>query len=143
MHTIHHLFHINSPIVKVFLALTDVDKLKQWYTTDVKGSSKLNETLSMTFGQATFDVKIIEREESKRLVWECIDSSMPFVGQITSFSLDTNDEKTRVRVSISGFEALDDMYANLNFSWAKYLESLRQFCQNGTSEAFGSKGYRS
>ena len=83
MHTIHHLFHINSPIVKVFLALTDVDKLKQWYTTDVKGSSKLNETLSMTFGQATFDVKIIEREESKRLVWECIDSSMPFIGPVS------------------------------------------------------------
>ena len=54
-----------------------------------------------------------------------------------------NDKKTRVRFSQDGFEFLDDFYANMNFSSSKYLESLRQFCQKGSSEAFGSKGYRS
>ena len=29
------------------------------------------------------------------------------------------------------------------FSWAKYLESLRQYCQNGVGEGFGTKYYRS
>jgi hypothetical protein len=38
---------------------------------------------------------------------------------------------------------MDDSYANMNFSSGKYLESLRQFCQTGIGEAFGSDRYRS
>ena len=55
------------------------------------------------------------------------------------YELDENDGKTRVRYSYNGFSEMDDSYANMNFSSAKYLESLRQFCQKGVGEAFGSK----
>ena len=74
---------------------------------------------------------------------ECVDTSLPVIGQRISYELDQNEEKTRVRFSQDGFNELDDFYANMNFSASKYLESLRQYCQNGSSEAFGSKGYRS
>ena len=38
---------------------------------------------------------------------------------------------------------MDDSYSNMNYSSAKYLESLRQYCQTGNGEAFGSPSYRS
>ena len=53
--------------------------------------------------------------------------------------MDENNGKTRVRYSYEGFEEMDDAYANMNYSSGKYLESLRQFCQTGTGEAFGSR----
>ncbi len=33
-------------------------------------------------------------------------------------------------------------YTSCNFSWGRYMESLRQFCQTGNGEAVGSEGYR-
>jgi hypothetical protein len=59
------------------------------------------------------------------------------------YDLDENDGKTRVRYAYEGFLDLDDAFANMNYSSAKYLESLRQFCQKGVGEAFGSENYRS
>ena len=142
-HTIQHLLHINSPIDKVFTALTSIEELKLWYTTEVQGSSKLNEIIEFKFGGIDFHTKVIELVANEKIVMECVATSLPLVGQKVTYELDQNDEKTRVRFSQDGFDELDDFYANMNFSASKYLESLRQFCQNGTSEAFGSKGYRS
>ena len=142
-HTIHHLLHINSPIDKVFTALTSIEELKLWYTTEVQGSSKLNEIIEFKFGGVDFHTEVIELVANEKIVMECVATSLPLVGQKVTYELDQNDEKTRVRFSQDGFDELDDFYANMNFSASKYLESLRQFCQNGTSEAFGSKGYRS
>ena len=142
-HTIHHLLHINSPIDKVFTALTSIEELKLWYTTEVQGSSKLNEIIEFKFGGVDFHTKVIELVTNEKIVMECVATSLPLVGQKVTYELDQNDEKTRVRFSQDGFDELDDFYANMNFSASKYLESLRQFCQNGNSEAFGSKGYRS
>jgi uncharacterized protein YndB with AHSA1/START domain len=142
-HTIHHLLHINAPIDKVFTALSSIEELKLWYTTEVQGSSKLNEIIEFKFGGVDFHTKVIELVTNEKIVMECVATSLPLVGQKVTYELDQNDEKTRVRFSQDGFDELDDFYANMNFSASKYLESLRQFCQNGTSEAFGSKGYRS
>ena len=50
--------------------------------------------------------------------------------------------KQSIRYSYEGFEEMDDAYANMNYSSGKYLESLRQFCQTGIGEAFGSGTYR-
>ena len=47
------------------------------------------------------------------------------------YDLDENDGKTRVRYTYEGFSDIDDAFANMNYSSAKYLESLRQFFQTG------------
>ena len=142
-HTIHHLLHINSPKEKVFNALTSIEKLKLWYTTEVQGIFNLNEIIEFKFGSVDFHTKIIDLVVNEKIVMECVATSLPLIGQKITYELDQNDEKTRVRFSQDGFEFLDDFYANMNFSASKYLESLRQFCQKGSSEAFGSIGYRS
>ena len=59
------------------------------------------------------------------------------------YDLDENDGKTRVRYTYEGFSEMNDSYSNMNYSSGKYLESLRQFCQTGIGEAYGSSNYRS
>ena len=138
-----HLFHINAPVDRVFKAITVIDEMKSWYTTEISGKSEINQLINFKFGTIDFIVKVTELEVNKKIGWECVETTLPFVGHIYTFELDENDGKTRIRLTEHGFEEQDDMYANMNFSWGKYLESLRQFCQIGLSEAFGSPGYRS
>jgi len=124
---IKHLFHINSPVEEVFNAINDIDSLRAWYTTKVEGGNYLSDRILLT---------------NQRIQWTCIEKDSPFEHHVFTFELDSNEEKTRVRFSHKGFITQDDTYANLNYSWGKYLESLRQFCQTGKGEAFGSNKYR-
>ncbi len=138
-----HLFHINASVDKVFKALTNVNEMRNWYTTEISGESSIDQLINFKFGTIEFIVKVTALEVNKKIVWECVDTTMPFVGHTYTFDLDESDAKTRILLTVLGFEEQNDMYANMNFSWGKYLESLRQYCQKGLSEAFGSSGYRS
>jgi uncharacterized protein YndB with AHSA1/START domain len=138
------LLHINSPKEEVFKALTLSNELSKWYTTIVKGVFVLNEIITfefVNFAQFKFKVIAITINESVHL--EIVESEFDNIGHIMKYDLDENDGKTRVRYTYEGFEEMDDSYANMNYSSAKYLESLRQYCQTGNGEAFGSSSYRS
>jgi len=136
--------HINSPKEKVFKALTNSNELSKWYTTVVKGEFKLNEIISFEFVNfAEFKFKVIALTQNESVHLKVVESTFDnFLGHIMKYDLDENNGKTRVRFTHDGFEEMDDFYANMNYSSAKYLESLRQYCQTGKGEAFGSSSYR-
>ena len=141
---IKHLFHISKPLKQVFEALSLPEHLSKWYTTIVVGKFELNEVVTFEFKNlASFKFKIINLVPDKSIHFEIIESEWGNIGHIMKYDLDENDGKTRVRYTYEGFKDIDDSFANMNYSSAKYLESLRQFCQKGIGEAFGSKNYRS
>ena len=146
MESIKHLFHINSTPENIFEAIINKDQLKKWYTNTVKGESKLNSIMTFKFGDVGYSVKVIEIIENKLIKWVCVDADEVFkevVDHETVFSLEQLNDKTKIRFSQYGFLEQNDLYAGINYSWGKYLESLRQFVQIGTGEGFGSENYRS
>ena len=137
------LMHINSTKEKVFKALTESNELSEWYTTVVNGKFKLNQIISFEFVNfAKFKFKVIAIVQNESVYLEIVESEFDNVGHMMKYDLDENDGKTRVRYTYQGFDEMDDSYANMNYSSAKYLESLRQYCQTGKGEAFGSSSYR-
>jgi len=141
---IKHLLHINNSIRDVFIALSNKEKMKEWYTTGVEGVFEKDEIITFEFvNLATFKFKIIFLVENQSIHLECVESEWDNVGHIIKYDLDENDGKTRVRYTYEGFSEMNDSYSNMNYSSGKYLESLRQFCQTGIGEAYGSSNYRS
>ncbi len=138
------LMHINSPKEMVFKALTETNELSKWYTTIVKGDFKLGKIITFEFVNfAEFKFKVISLTQNESVYLEIVESKFDNVGHVMKYELDENDGKTRVRYTYEGFSEMDDSYSNMNYSSAKYLESLRQYCQTGKGEAFGSSNYRS
>ena len=136
--------HINSPKNEVFQAITETDKLSKWYTTIVKGVFKLDEIITFEFVNfAEFKFRVVSFTKDESVHLEIIESAFDNIGHTMKYELDENDGKTRVLYTYEGFGVMDDSYANMNYSSAKYLESLRQYCQTGKGEAFGSPSYRS
>ena len=140
MHIIEHLLHINAPLNKVYEAIKEVENIKQWYTTDVVDNS--DKTKTFKWGDM-FLIANCNEIKNEKITWEFIESSMPIESLNMTYELSENEGKTRVRFAYGNFAEKSDFYANQNFSSAKYLESLRQFCQTGKGEAFGSDSYRS
>ena len=139
-HSIEHLLHINAPVNEVYEAINKVENLRQWYTTNVEENP--DKTKTFKWGEMFLLTKCSEIENEK-ITWEFIDSSMPIKSLYMSYELSENEGKTRIRFTYGDFDEKSDFFANQNFSSAKYLESLRQFCQTGKGEAFGSDSYRS
>ena len=140
MHQIEHLLHINAPLNKVYEAIKDVENIRQWYTTNIVDN--LDNTKTFKWGEMFLIAKCNEIVNEK-ITWEFLESSMPIESLNMTYELSENEGKTRVRFTYGNFSEKSDFYANQNFSSAKYLESLRQFCQTGKGEAFGSVSYRS
>ncbi len=142
-YSIKHLFHIGSTKQDVFKALSTIEGLSSRWTIQTEGTTVLGGSIQFDFG--TFKgpkMKIIEFVPNEKIVWECMGSEHGWEGHTFIFSLDENDNKTRVRFSHNGWEEQNDFYAGCSFSWGRYLESLRQLCQTGEGNAFGSKNYK-
>jgi uncharacterized protein YndB with AHSA1/START domain len=143
MASIKHLFHINASKEKVFEALTTIKGLSNWWTVKTSGDCKLGAVIQFRFGDmGAPDMKVKEIKANESVIWECVGGPEDWIGHTFSFYLDTAGNKTRVQFEQSGWEETDDFYASCNFSWGRYMESLRQLCQTGKGEAFESVGYR-
>ncbi len=142
-YSIKHLFHIAAPRTKVSDAISSVDGANHWWTTGVSGSSAQDGVLAFTFGgHGVMKAKVEKNVPGELLVWKVLEGPDDWAGTTLTFALDENDGKTRVRFEHAGWAANGDHFAASSFSWARYLESLRQLCQTGKSEGFGSANYR-
>jgi uncharacterized protein YndB with AHSA1/START domain len=143
MYAIKHLFHINAKKADVYKALATLAGLRQWWTKDVTGNEHMGGLLQFNFGTHVGpQMQVAELVHDEKVSWECTASEFGWKGHMFTFTLDENDGKTRVRFSHMGWQAQDDNYAACCFSWGRYMESLRQLCQTGKGEGFGSEGYR-
>ncbi len=143
MTSIKNLFHINAPVEKVYRAITTVEGLSNWWTTQTSGDANLNGTLQFRFGDfGGPDMKVKEMKPNASVTWECVGGPEDWIGTTLHFNLDENEGKTRVRFEHAGWKEANDFYASCSFSWGRYMESLRQYCQAGKGEAFGSEGYK-
>ncbi len=136
MATIKHLFHIAAPQQEVFKAIATVEGLKSWWTTNVTGTSEPGQTLAFRFNTHGPDLKVLGLDENQSVEWECVAGSPEWMGTMVSLRLDQNEGKTRVRFEHNGWKETNDHYAAINFSWSRYMESLRQYLQTGTGTPF-------
>lgn len=142
MAAIKHLLHINAPRKTIFDALSTLKGLRNWWTKDTNGDTKENGIIQFRFGEYGPDMKVKTLKPGEIVKWECTGGSEDWIGTTIQFKLDEHDGKTRVRFTHSGWENDGDFYAACSFTWGRYLESLRRYCQTGKGEAFGSKFYK-
>lgn len=142
-HSIKHLFHIDANIEKVYEAITTIEGHRNWWTVQTEGDASLGGTIEFRFADhGGPDMKVTKMESNTLVEWECTRSDHGWSGHMLRFELDRNDEKTRVRFSHNNWEEHSDLYAECSFAWGRFMVSLRELCQTGTGQAFGSEGYK-
>jgi uncharacterized protein YndB with AHSA1/START domain len=141
-YSIKHLFHISAKRSAVYKALTTIEGLSSWWTRETTGNAEKGGVIKFRFAGQGPDMKVIDTKTDESITWECVASPHGWVGNVITIKLDDNEGKTRVRFSHDGWQQQDDFYAICSFSWGRYMESLRQLCQAGKGEGFGTPGYR-
>ena len=142
MSDIKHLLHIAAPREKVYEALTTIKGLSGWWTTQTTGECKPGGIIQFRFGTVGNDMKVITLKKNEWVLWECMAGPDDWIGTRLTFQLSDNAGKTLLRFEHAGWKNANDFFAGCTFTWGRYMESLRQLCQTGKGEAFGSEGYR-
>lgn len=142
-YSIKHLFHIDAKREVVFKALNTIECLSNWWTADTNGDSNPGGIIQFRFGAyGGPDMTVTESIINDRVQWLCVVGEQGWTNNRLTFVLDENEGKTCVRFSHDGWFDNSDFYASCCFSWGRYMESLRQYCQTGHGEAFGTGRYR-
>lgn len=140
MPSIDHMYHIDAPIETVYKAITSIQGLQDWWTTGAAGETEVGGQINFPFtDEAHCVMNIHGKENNKSLTWKCLEGPEDWIGTEIVFELTPVSGKIRVRFSHSGWKEQNDFFANCNFSWGKYLLSLRQLCETGKGSPFEDK----
>ena len=131
MADILHRVGITATPEKVYEALTTVEGLASWWTTDTSGDS--DGTLKFRFGEVGgFDMKILDLQPAKRVLWEVIDGPAEWVGTTVSFDLAQDGDWTIVLFAHAGWREPVEFMSHCSTKWATFLMSLKALVETGT-----------
>ena len=137
MHCIKHLIHFESDKSKVFDALSSINGLSRWWTSQTTGGENEGDHIDFRFGDRYFiQMKIIEVQPNEKVVWECTKGDPDWIGTVISFELSSNEEKVVLRFKHDKWPTHGDFFAHCNLSWAKYLLSLKLYLEKGKGSPF-------
>ena len=64
----------------VYRALTTLEGLSGWWTSDTHGESKVGGVLQFRFGNGGFDMKVLELQPQKRVLWQVVEGPEEWIG---------------------------------------------------------------
>jgi uncharacterized protein YndB with AHSA1/START domain len=145
MKTIHHVVDIDAGNDSVWSALTEADRMAQWWSTKVSTpKAAVGAKVAWTFaGDFNPVMEITTLEERRQLDWRFIGGHDYWKDNTFRFELvGLDDGRTRLRFwQEYAVELSDDDYGVYNFNWGYYLESLRLLCATGSGKPFEAATY--
>jgi uncharacterized protein YndB with AHSA1/START domain len=154
MPNIHHELTIGATAETVYEAITMRSGLAGWWTPGASAEEEANTIARFPFGDDYFkEMRVIELKPFELIRWNCIAGTDEWVGTTISFKIEAGDKASllksnpeisdqlrqqgnaeNVTVLIFKHENWKDhtpMYAECNYTWGRFLRSLKLFCEIG------------
>jgi uncharacterized protein YndB with AHSA1/START domain len=115
-----------------YKALATLQGLSRWWTDDTKGESKVGGVIHFRFGgNGGFDMKVLELEPGKRVVWQVVDGFPEWIGTKISFELKEDGDYTIVLFKHQGWKEPVESMHHCSTKWATFLMSLKSLVETG------------
>lgn len=138
MREIWHEILINASPESLYRALTDVDQLAHWWTTDTRGEPALGGHLEFWFNGFLGSVmKITELKSGELVRWQAIDRGLPdWTGTEIEFRIFVEKGQTTLHFHHSNWRPDSTLFPHCSLGWAIYLMSLKEFVETGKGRPF-------
>jgi uncharacterized protein YndB with AHSA1/START domain len=137
MPDILHKVAIKSSPAETYKALTAREHLAGWWTTDTQGTFNTGGVIEFRFGtRGRIDMKVIELDAGKRVVWQVVDGPDVWIGTKVSFELKPDGEYTIVLFKHQGWKEQSEFMHHCSTKWAMFLMSLKSLVETGTGAPF-------
>lgn len=132
--SIHHEVGIKTAPKNIYQALTNVDKLAKWWTSDTRGSgSKKGDILEFWFGEFCQKFEVMELMSGKRVRWKATQSESmdEWAGTEITFTLSPERKQCFVNFSHSGWHKENGLLPHCSTKWAVFMLSLKDYLEKG------------
>ena len=132
MTDIHHRIGVESPSTDgVYAALTTIDGLSRWWTTDTTGDPALGGKIEFRFLPGGFDMEVIELVPGELVRWRVVDGPPEWIGTHVQFDLRQDGDFTIVMFKHEGWAEPVEFMHHCSTRWGTYLMSLKQLIDTG------------
>lgn len=128
---LHKVGMKGASLDSVYKALATIEGLSGWWTSDTRGERKVGGVIQFRFGNGGFDMRVLELEPTKRVVWQVIDGPEEWVGTKISFDLKQNDGWAVVVFKHADWKEPVDFMYHCSTKWAVFLLSLKSLLETG------------
>ncbi len=125
MHDIVHRVGIAVPARQVYSALTTIDGLKHWWTTETTGDPGRNGIINFGF----CEMKVVESKPATSVRWKCITGPPDWLGTEVKFKLQRKEGQTFVLFSHAHWKKQTDFMHHCSTKWGVFLLSLRDWLE--------------
>jgi len=132
MADIRHNLVIKVAPEKVYDAITTQAGLESWWCKNTIAKPETGFVNVFTFGKDRAEMKVTQLIPNKKVAWQCLDATEEWIGTAVSFDLEDKGDKTLLRFSHANWKNVTDLFAACSYDWARFLASLKSFCETGT-----------
>ncbi|WP_280441302.1 SRPBCC family protein [Nocardia brasiliensis] len=130
-----HRVGIESPLDDVYTALTTIDGLANWWTTNTHGDENAGGVIRFRFGpegKEGFDMKVTDLQPAERVLWEVVGGPEEWMGTEVSFALKREGDYAIVLFRHQGWREPVEFMHHCSTKWALFLMSLKSYIETGT-----------
>ena len=131
MSDILHRVGIKSSVDETYKALATREGLAGWWTTNTQGESKVGDLLQFRFGAGGFDIKVLDLQPARRVLWEVIDGPNEWIGTRISWDLRQDGDSAIVLFKHEGWKEPVEFMHHCSTKWAIFLMSLKSLLETG------------
>ena len=136
---INHQVDIKASPEEIYKALTETEKLAQWWTTDTRGSgARTGDTLEFWFYGRCQKFNVKELKPGKRVAWKSPKGQGANEWEETevTFDLSTDEKQTFIQFRHSGWRESTDLQGHCSMRWAVFLLSLKDVLERGKGRPY-------
>lgn len=116
----------------VYAALTTLEGLSAWWTRDTSGAPSEGGVIHFKFGdKGFFDMKVLELDPGRRVLWQVVDGPAEWIGTKASFELKQEGEQTTVLFKHAGWKEPVEFMHHCSTKWATFLMSMKAYVETG------------
>jgi uncharacterized protein YndB with AHSA1/START domain len=131
---LHRIGVEGVPTETVYDALTTVEGLAGWWTTDTNGDAGVGDVLQFRFPPGGFDMEVVETRPPEQVVWRVVDGPAEWIGTTIDWRLRRDGDWTIVLFSHRGWNEPVEFMHHCSTKWATYLMSLKRLVETGQGE---------
>jgi uncharacterized protein YndB with AHSA1/START domain len=137
MPDILHRVGIKSSPKHAYKALTTIDGLAGWWTSTTRGDPEVGGEIHFQFGdRGFFDMKVLELDRERRVLWEVVKGPAEWIGTKASFELSQDGEQTTVLFKHEGWKEPVEFMHHCSTKWATFLLSFKSLVETGVGAPY-------
>ena len=115
----------------VYKALTTREGLSAWWTTDTQGEENAGGVLLFRFGAGGFDMRVLELDPGRHVLWKVVDGPQEWIGTKVSFDIRQEADWTLILFKHQGWKEPVEFMHHCSTKWGVFLLSLKSLLETG------------